>query len=267
MMEQSNQQRPLDGRVCVVTGGTRGLGRAIAQGLARAGASVVVGSRDEAGVAEAVAELTALGAEAGGFPLDVADAASVHHFFAAVHSRFGRIDGLVTAAGITKRVPIFDLSLDDWERILRVNLTGTFLCCQAAGRIMRDQPPDSRNVRGAIVTIASIASYLALAETTAYGCSKAAVVALTKNLANDWASLGIRVNAIAPGVFPTDLNRPLITGTPRGDWFIAHTPLGRFGDADELAGAAVFLLGPTASYVTGETLAVDGGFLARGVGV
>jgi NAD(P)-dependent dehydrogenase (short-subunit alcohol dehydrogenase family) len=144
--------------------------------------------------------------------------------------------------------------------VIRINLTGLFLCCQAAGRIMKAQGG------GAIINIASLTSYVALSEVTAYGASKAAVAQLTKSLANDWAQHGIRVNGIAPGVFPTPLNRKLLEGTPRGAFLLAHTPLGRFGNTEEIAGAAVYLASPAASYTSGEVIVVDGGFMARGVG-
>jgi NAD(P)-dependent dehydrogenase (short-subunit alcohol dehydrogenase family) len=150
------------------------------------------------------------------------------------------------------------MELADWERVLRTNLTGTFLCCQAAARIMKD------GGGGAIVNIASLASYVGLSWVAAYGASKAAVKELTQVLAVEWADLGIRVNAIAPGVFPTPLNRALIEGTPRGNWLKAHAPMNRFGNPEELVGAAIFLCSPAASFITGETLAVDGGFLACG---
>src|SRR5207253_4834925 len=136
---------------------------------------------------------------------------------------------------------------------------------QAAGRVMKDQTPDARGNRGAILNVASLNSFISFSEVLAYASSKSGVLGLTRGLANEWAQFGIRVNAIAPGVFPTDLNRPLIEGTERGRWLKAHTPLGRFGEAEELAGAAIYLISPSASYTTGETIVVDGGFLAKGV--
>jgi NAD(P)-dependent dehydrogenase (short-subunit alcohol dehydrogenase family) len=250
----------LTGRVALVTGGTSGLGRAIALGLARAGAAVVVGSREEAKVSDTVAALEAVSPGHGGLRLDVADPASISAAFETVVRERGRLDILVNAAGTIQKKDPLEVTLEEWERVLRVNLTGTFLCCQAAGRVMRDQGG------GAIVNIASLTGYVGLSEVTAYGASKGAVIQLTKSLANDWARFGIRVNAIAPGVFPTPLNRELLMGTPRGAFLLSHTPMDRFGDPEEIAGAALYLASPAASYTTGEVLVVDGGFLARGVG-
>jgi NAD(P)-dependent dehydrogenase (short-subunit alcohol dehydrogenase family) len=252
----------ISNKVILVTGGTSGIGRAIALGCAAAGARVVAGSTNPEKVAAIKKEL---GASSDGVQLDVSDAASVRAAVEHTARKFGRIDGMVNAAGIIKRVPSLDMDPADFERIVRVNLVGNFVVAQAVGRVMKDQALDAQSVRGAIVNIASLNSFISLTEVLAYAASKSGVMGLTRGLANEWAQYGIRVNGIAPGVFPTDLNRPLIEGTPRGAWLKQHTPLGRFGNADELVGAAIYLLSPSASFTTGETIIVDGGFLAKGV--
>jgi NAD(P)-dependent dehydrogenase (short-subunit alcohol dehydrogenase family) len=255
---------PLDitGMICLVTGGTSGIGRAIALGYARAGATVIAGSTNPDKVS---AIRNDLGPGHDAVQVDVADQSSVNAAIALVLKRFGRIDAMVNAAGVIKRQPSLDTPLEDFERIIRVNLIGSFIVAQAVARVMKDQSPDPAGIRGVIVNIASASSFVALEGVCAYGCSKAAIVALTKSLANDWAQYGIRVNAIAPGFIPTPLNRGLIEGTPRGDWIKKHTPFARFGNADELVGAAIYLISPSASFTTGETIIVDGGFLARGI--
>lgn len=250
----------ISGKVALITGGTSGLGRAIALGMARCGARVFAGSRDLNKIAETREQFAKIGPEHEIFQLDVAEPQSIATQFAAVKEKAGRIDILLNAAGITHREPALDVSAEDFEKVVRINLTGTFLCAQAAARVMKDQPEG-----GSIINIASISSFVGLSLVSAYGASKAAVWQLTKNLANEWAQYRIRVNALAPGVFPTVLNRPLIDGTPRGKWFLAHKPMKRFGEYEELVGAAIYLASPAASYVTGETIVVDGGFMAIGV--
>ena len=249
-------------KVCLVTGGTSGIGRAIALGFAQAGAKVIAGSTSPEKVGAIKAEL---GSGHDAVRLDVSDAAAVREAVAHIVKKFGRLDAVVNAAGIIKKVPSLEMEPAEFERIVRVNLVGNFIVAQAAGRVMKEQTPDKKGLRGAIVNIASLNSFVSLSEVLAYACSKSGVMGLTRGLANEWAQYGIRVNAIAPGVFPTDLNRPIIDGTPRGAWLKQHTPMARFGDADEICGAAVYLISDSASYTTGETIVIDGGFLARGV--
>lgn len=255
----------LSGKTCLVTGGTSGIGRAIALGLAQAGASVVGGSTNPQKVAGIRDELRAIGGKHDGVQVDVSDADSVRSAVDAVVKQFGRLDVVVNAAGVIKKQPSLEMPVAEFERIVRTNLTGSFIVAQAAGRVMKDQAPNAKNQRGSIIFIASLNSFISLSEVLAYAASKSGVMGLTRGLANEWAQYGIRVNGIAPGVFPTDLNRPLIEGTPRGAWLKQHTPLDRFGDADEIAGAAIYLASDAASYTTGETIIIDGGFLARGV--
>ncbi|HEY8747951.1 MAG TPA: SDR family oxidoreductase [Tepidisphaeraceae bacterium] len=252
----------ISGKVCLVTGGTSGIGKAIAIGFAQAGALVVAGSSSADKVAAIQKEL---GSGHLGVQIDVADEQSVQNAMQQTLGKFGRLDAVVNAAGVIKRQPSLEMPAAEFERIVRVNLTGSFIVAQAAGRIMKDQPVDRKNQRGCIVFIASLNSYISLTEVLAYAASKSGVLGLVRGLANEWAPLGIRVNAIAPGVFPTDLNRPLIEGTPRGAWLKQHTPLGRFGEAEELVGAAIYLISPSASFTSGDTIIVDGGFLTKGV--
>jgi NAD(P)-dependent dehydrogenase (short-subunit alcohol dehydrogenase family) len=197
--------------------------------------------------------------------LDVTDEASAASAVEHVVRRNGRLDAVIHAAGIISRGPSMDVPVTEFRRVVETNLIGNFIMAQAAGRVMRNQSPDARGQRGCIVNIASLNAYVSLSEVLAYAASKSGVMALTRGLANEWGQYGIRVNGIAPGVFPTDLNRQLIENTPRGDWLQHHTPLGRFGDTQELVGAAIYLISPAASFTTGETILVDGGFLARGV--
>jgi NAD(P)-dependent dehydrogenase (short-subunit alcohol dehydrogenase family) len=249
----------LDGRIAVVIGGTSGIGKTLSLGLAEAGAYVIPSSRRQTEVDAAAAEIEARGRKTLRVTSDVLQRGSLERLCEETLRTFGRVDILINCAGRTQKKAVADVTDAEFQAVLETNLTGTFRACQIFGRQMLAQG------KGRIVNIASLSSFAALYQTAAYSASKAAVVSLTQTLAVEWGPKGINTNAIAPGVFRTALNQELLDGTARGKEFLTRTPMGRFGKLEELVGAAIFLSSDAASFVNGEVLAVDGGFLASAV--
>lgn len=250
----------LAGKRALVFGGTSGLGKSIALGFAEAGADVVPIGRRAEEIHRTSEEIRALGKNALELAADVTRREDIQRVIECVKAEWGRIDILVNSAGMAKRVPSLQLEDEDWDRIMDLNLRGTWHTCQMVGGVMKEQR------HGRIINIVSIVAFLSAHEATAYAASKGAVAQITRCLAAEWAKHNITVNAIAPGVFETPLNVNIVNEPGRKASIMAHTPMRRFGNLEEIKGAAIFLASDSASYVTGAMIPVDGGFLAQGIG-
>jgi NAD(P)-dependent dehydrogenase (short-subunit alcohol dehydrogenase family) len=246
----------LDGRVAIVTGAAQGLGRAMAQALAEAGAAVAIPDINGEGACRAAEEIAALGVKTLAMTCDVTDAAQVQEMVDKVHAELGGPDILVNNAGITIWEPAEEMKWESWRKVMAINLDGLFLCSQAAGRYMLQQG------RGSIINIASMSGFIVNhpQPQAAYNASKAAVIHLTRSLACEWATRGVRVNAIAPGYMNTAMAAPYFADPKyRDNWFM-RAPMQRPGEPEELGGAVVFLASDASSYMTGHTLVIDGGY-------
>jgi NAD(P)-dependent dehydrogenase (short-subunit alcohol dehydrogenase family) len=248
----------LDGQVVLITGGTKGLGREMALAFSEAGATTVICSRTQAdctSVAKDISDKT--GNTCSGVSADVTEESEVDTLFQKVIDDFGKLDVVVNSAGMNIRHPVEDFPLDEFKQIVDVNLTGTWLCCRAAGRILKPQGS------GSVINIGSTLGAVGLAERSAYTSSKAAVAGLTRTLALEWAPFGVRCNALCPGPFLTEINQPLLKTPEKVASLLSLTAFNRWGEMHEIRGAALFLASPASTYVTGSSLFVDGGWTAQ----
>lgn len=259
MNESIEKLFSLKDKVAVVLGGTSGIGQAIARGYAKAGAAVIASSRDVEKVDAMSREFELAGVPTLRATSDVQDRASLDRLCADTVKTFGHVDVLVVTSGVLKKQPTVDMTDADWERVIDINLNGSFRANQVFGRQMIAQKS------GSIINTASLTTFVSFNEVTAYGASKAGVGMLTKELACEWAQHGVRVNAIAPGVFRTPLNSHVIDLPERKAAILPRTPMGRYGNVDELVGLAIYMASDASSFMTGQVIAVDGGFLAKGV--
>ncbi|HVM46653.1 MAG TPA: glucose 1-dehydrogenase [Candidatus Acidoferrum sp.] len=249
--------RGLAGKVALVTGASKGLGKAMSLALAEAGAQVALVSRDKKLLAEAAAAIQALGSEAAVFPADVAEEAQVLALREAVIARFGRLHILINNAGINLRKPITDFTLAEWQRVQTTNVTSAFLMCRSFVPHMKGQG------YGRILNLTSMMSHVSLPGRTAYSASKAALLGFTKALALELAPEKITVNGISPGPFSTELNKPLMENAELTQWFLSRIPLGDWGRPQDIGQLAVFLCSEAAGFITGTDIVIDGGWMAQ----
>ena len=246
----------LEGQVALITGASRGIGLALAKGLAEAGAKVVLAARDIATLGDAQADIQRNGGRCSTLVMDVSDSTSRERAFAELQTREGRLDILVNNAGVEQVKPSLEMDEATWDLIVDTNLKGAFFCAQAAAKLMQ------ASGGGSILNLCSLTSEVGVPGATPYGASKSGLLGMTRALATEWASLGIRVNGIGPGYFRTDLTEVFYQDAEWRERMQAKIPLARFGNLEDLAGAAIFFCSPAASYITGQVLYVDGGYLA-----
>ena len=258
----------LDGKTALVTGGSQGLGLGIALALAEAGASLCIVARSADRLARAASEIERRGVGALTLQADLSDVRAIKDVVAATCDKYGRLDILVTSAAAQLRKPALDVTPEEWDRLVTINLRSVFFLCQeAARRMIHGSPGDRHRVRGKIINLASLTALGAWPDVSVYGMTKGGVVQMTKAMALEWAPFGICVNALGPGTFHTELTDPLYTDPGRSARIVERIPLGRHGVPQDLAGAAVFLASSASDYVTGQVLWVDGGYLVLGGGL